>query len=196
MQFGSKAQSAIEVGCANDPFLRHLGIFADDFVFGFVVTHLAHLSFPRLVPRKGWIGDRTCVAPYFVKYNGEASKDKNVVKKIVADFMEYKPEKTFDLLLCNQVIEHVENPAAFMKKMIESATISIISAPYNWPDCGKQCGHVTNNITPAMFAEWSSPYTPVVSEVVIEEETEEKDSFKFVKRIIWVFDRSNDSSKR
>ena len=26
MQFGSKAQSAIEVGCANDPFLRHLGI--------------------------------------------------------------------------------------------------------------------------------------------------------------------------
>jgi len=109
--------------------------------------------------------------------------------------MEYEPEKTFDLLLCNQVIEHVENPAAFMKKMIETATISIISAPYDWPDCGEQCGHVTNNITPEMFAEWSSPYTPVVSEVIQETEDEVGHSV-FKKRFIWVFDRSNDSSKQ
>lgn len=103
--------------------------------------------------------------------------------------MEYKPKKTFDLLLCNQVIEHVEDPAAFMKKMIESATISIISAPYNWPSCGKECGHKTDNITPAMFAEWSSPYNPVISQVIMEGY-----SGPFNKRFLWVFDRSNGSS--
>jgi len=163
VQFGSKAQSAIEVGCAGDPFLRHLS----------------------------WIGDRTCVAPYFEAYDGQADKDSKDVKHVVADFMEYKPKKTFDLLLCNQVIEHVQDPAAFMKKLIESATISIISAPYNWPSCGKNCGHVTDNITPSMFAEWSSPYKPVISEVIMEGK-----GAVYEKRFLWVFDRTNDISRR
>lgn len=147
--------------------------------------------FPFITLPEAWIGDRTCVAPYFEAYDGQADKDSKDVKHVVADFMEYKPKKTFDLLLCNQVIEHVQDPAAFMKKLIESATISIISAPYNWPSCGKNCGHVTDNITPSMFAEWSSPYKPVISEVIMEGK-----GAVYEKRFLWVFDRTNDISRR
>ena len=72
------------------------------------------------------IGQRTCVAPYFIEYgngkkneiNDKLSNSKGITK-IKADFMEYQlpHNKMFDLLLCNQVLKHVPDPAVFMKKL-------------------------------------------------------------------------------
>ncbi len=144
MQYGADAKSIIEVGCASDPFLKHLS----------------------------WIDQRTCVAPYFVEYGKDSGKYLNTdIKKVTADFMEYElpNDENFDLLLCNQVLEHVPNPAAFMKKLIASARTSIISVPYNWGDCGKTCNHKTNHITIDKLKKWSAPYVPVYHKIVEEE---------------------------
>jgi len=155
MQYGRGAKSLLEVGCASDPFSKYLN----------------------------WIEDRTCVAPYFIQYAGggtiashqlAASKDMYGVEFVEADFMTYeatpaatttssavaaKKEK-YDLLLCSQVVEHVPDPGAFFRKLIESAKTSIISVPYNWPPCGKICNHVTDHITLDTILEWSKPHTP------------------------------------
>ncbi len=162
LQYGANAKSIIEVGCASDPFIQYLD----------------------------WIDQRTCVAPYFVEYGDFAKTNKDLGTKITtvtADFMEYQlPNgKQFDLLLCNQVLEHVPDPASFMKKLIESATTSIISVPYNWEGCGEICNHKTDYITMSMLTEWSAPYLPIYRGIV----TEDGDS-KFNKRVIFVFETS------
>lgn len=168
MQFASDANSAIEVGCAADPFLKHLD----------------------------WVDNRVCVAPYFVQYDkpGESfttrGKGKEI-RSVQADFMEYNPPRNevFDLLLCSQVLEHVPNPAAFMKKLITTAKVSIIAVPYDWKPCGESCNHVTNHITYDMLLEWSAPFVPIFSSIVIEKHNEQRGVGR---RIIVVFDNSHD----
>ena len=144
LQYGADAESIIEVGCASDPFLKHLG----------------------------WIDQRTCVAPYFVEYGKDSRKYSTTdIQKVTADFMEYHlpNDEKFDLLLCNQVLEHVPDPASFMKKLIASAKTSIISVPYNWGYCGKTCNHVTNHITIDRLKKWSAPHVPIYHKIVEEE---------------------------
>ena len=169
MKYGITAKTSIEVGCASDPFLRYLD----------------------------WIERRTCVAPYFVEYSSNSSKNDNdklstnAIETVTADFMEYKlPNNTqYDLLLCSQVVEHVPDPASFMKKLILSAKTSIISVPFDWSDCGKKCNHVTHHITKELLLKWSAPYVPIYSVVVVENEGKRYND----KRIIVVF--KNDDVK-
>jgi len=168
LQYASEAKTSIEVGCANDPFIKYLD----------------------------WIDKRTCVAPYFIDYknedNTQAERNMNTkltnsveIEKVVSDFMKYTPpnEEKFDLLLCSQVLEHVPNPAAFMKKMIETAKVSIISVPFNWGNCGETCNHVTHFITQKMLLKWSYPYKPIHTAIVAEKEGKRK----FDERILLVF---------
>ena len=162
LQYGSEAESILEVGCASDPYVQHLN----------------------------WISNRTCVAPYFESYERYAVDGTDMVgnstniEKITADFMEYELPRgeKYDLLLCNQVLEHVPKPAAFMKKLISSAKTSIISVPYNWDNCGKECAHVSHHITHKKLMMWSAPHVPIYQGIV----TENQDS-KFGRRIILVY---------
>ena len=162
IQYGANAKTIIEVGCASDPFIQYLD----------------------------WIEHRTCVAPYFVQYGNSSKTNDDLgtkIERVTADFMEYRlpNENKFDLLLCNQVLEHVPDPASFMKKLIESAKTSIISVPYNWEGCGEVCNHKTDFISMNMLTEWSAPYLPVYRGIV----TEDGDG-KFNKRVIFVFETS------
>ena len=160
-----------EVGCAKESFLKYLK----------------------------WIDKRTCVAPYYVDYeNGkhheEAANlrktsfiDADNVERVKADFMEYdltKKQSKYDLLLCSQVVEHVADPAAFMKKLINAATTSIISVPYDWNNCGKQCNHVSHHIKYETILEWSKPHVPIYSSIVAEENNS--------RRIIVVFSNQDE----
>lgn len=157
LQFGADAHSSIEVGCAGDPFLQYLD----------------------------WIDKRTCVAPYFVEYGGAKDKSTTKIDSVTADFMDYQlpNDEKFDLLICSQVLEHVPNPAAFMKKMISTAKTSIISVPHDWADCGKTCNHVTHHITNDVLMEWSAPHVPIYEGVI----KEEHDTKGTVMRTILVF---------
>ena len=165
LQYGADAHTILEVGCASDPFIKYLD----------------------------WADKRTCVAPYFVDYssNNAVHKD-DKVEKITADFMEYELplNKKYDLLLCNQVLEHVSNPKSFMLKLIDSAETSIISVPFDWGNCGSKevkhgCNHVTDNITYERLLMWTHPHKPIHSTIV----TEKVDS-RFNKRIILVYKSS------
>lgn len=162
LQYGADAESVIEVGCASDPFIKYLD----------------------------WVDKRTCVAPYFVDYaNSKMESNITTVERITADFMEYElpNNKKYDLLLCNQVLEHVPQPELFMKKLISSAKTSIISVPFKWGNCGKGdgCNHITDGITLEKLLQWSAPHKPIHSGVI-----REKVNFKYSRRIILVYEVS------
>ena len=148
------------MGCASNPFIQYLD----------------------------WADKRTCVAPYYVDCSSsvkskQLSKDSHAIDSVVADFMEYEVDDySYDLLVCSQVVEHVPDPSAFMKKLIRAAKTSIISVPFNWPPCGESCNHVTDKITCSMLLKWNKPYKPVYSSIV-----QEKGEGDMTKRIIVVF---------
>ena len=170
LQFGHDAKSLIEVGCAAIPFIKHLD----------------------------WVDKRTCVAPYYVQYEGSDTGNKNTqlsgttnaIESVVADFMEYKvKDYSYDLLICSQVLEHVPDPSAFMKKLIQTANTSIISVPYKWPDCGKSCNHKTDQIDYEMILEWSKPHIPIYSSIV-QEKLEGGRNYASSRRLILVFQQN------
>ena len=70
-----------------------------------------------------------------------------------------------------------------MKKMIETAKVSIISVPYNWENCGGVCNHTTHYITQKILLNWSYPYKPIHTAIV----TEKEGKGKFDERILLVF---------
>jgi hypothetical protein len=45
---------------------------------------------------------------------------------------------------------------------------SIIPVPYKWDPCGKNCKHVTDQITYSMLLKWSAPHKPIYSGIVTE----------------------------
>lgn len=134
LQFGRNAKSLLEVGCAKDPFAQYLS----------------------------WIPDKKCVAPYRVNYDNkalDALPPNQRVDFVEADFMTYSVPHKYDLLICSQVVEHVPDPAGFLKKLIQAAKISIVSVPYKWPKCGN-CNHRSNDISLEKIIEWAAPYKP------------------------------------
>jgi SAM-dependent methyltransferase len=163
MQFGSKAKSIIEVGCGYDPFLKYMT----------------------------WIPEKLCVAPYFADYvKGKENHIGADIEQVTADFMDFKlpNDRAFDLLICSQVIEHVENPKDFMQKLIRSARISIISVPYQWKTCVGKCGHKSHEISYNKTLEWSYPYVPIVSTIVKEKSDRSSTNNR---RIVLVFERDD-----
>ena len=157
LQFGRTAKTVLEVGCALDPFVQYLG----------------------------WIPSKTCVAPYRVIYKNaslSASRPEQHVDFIEADFVEFEVEKKWDLTICSQVVEHVLDPPTFVRKLVESAQTTIISAPYMWPECGSRCNHLSHNITLETITTWAQPYKPQ-HHAVIEEQAKGPKS----RRIIVVF---------
>jgi 2-polyprenyl-3-methyl-5-hydroxy-6-metoxy-1,4-benzoquinol methylase len=159
LKYGATSKRLLEVGCAGDPFSQYLN----------------------------WMQERTCLAPYFVNYNKSERAHMlagGTIKTIMADFMAWEnPEhETYDLVVCNQVLEHVPDPKGFLQKLITtSQQATIVSVPYLWNDCGPKCGHLTHNITLEMVEEWAAPYKPV-HHVVVTENNE-----KHVKRLFVVF---------
>jgi len=55
------------------------------------------------------------------------------VETIVADFAEFEPRESFDLVLCLQVLEHLEDPCGFARKLLATAPTAIVSVPHRWP---------------------------------------------------------------
>jgi|ERR1700722_409069 len=55
------------------------------------------------------------------------------INSLRIDFMEYQPARSFDVVLCLQVLEHLVDPQLFAKKLLTTAPVVIISVPYKWP---------------------------------------------------------------
>jgi len=63
------------------------------------------------------------------------------VMGIQGDFMQFGPENRFDLVLCLQVLEHLDSPALFTQKLLEIGKTVVITVPYKWPKglCPSHC---------------------------------------------------------
>lgn len=78
------------------------------------------------------------------------------------DFMTWEPPQHFDIAVCLQCIEHVENPKAFLQKLLTISDIQVVSVPYLWdptPD------HVSNHISEETIEAWADK-KPIESEIV------------------------------
>lgn len=55
------------------------------------------------------------------------------IRNIKCDFYTWIPDKQYDVVLCLQVLEHLEDPKTFATKLFQIATDTvIISVPYKW----------------------------------------------------------------
>jgi hypothetical protein len=56
------------------------------------------------------------------------------IRTIKCDFYKWIPDKKYDIVTCLQVLEHLDDPGTFAKKLFElSNKLVIISVPYKWP---------------------------------------------------------------
>lgn len=54
------------------------------------------------------------------------------VSLIETDFYKFNPSEKYDLVICNQVMEHVDDPAAFAQKLLSIGKVVIASVPYRY----------------------------------------------------------------
>jgi hypothetical protein len=73
---------------------------------------------------------------------------------IEADFMDYRVTEPFDLVLCLQVLEHLESPAQFARKLLETGRTVIVSVPYKWPK-GLVPSHRQDPVDEHLLREWT-----------------------------------------
>ena len=74
------------------------------------------------------------------------------VHAVESDFLQYRPDQKFDLVLCCQVLEHLENPSAFCDKLKETGSHLIISVPYKW--LGNAPGHINDPVDEEKLRGW------------------------------------------
>ena len=142
----SDAASALEVGCVKPAFVDHLT----------------------------WIPSRACVSPYFAGYktttrrNVSDERDDSTTRYVQDDWMTFDETKLFDVVVSMQVVEHVDDPGAFVKKLLRAGKVVIVSVPYKWPDCGARCSHKSHDISFETMRRWSGRAKPTLSIVIRE----------------------------
>lgn len=56
------------------------------------------------------------------------------IRTIKHDFYKWTPDKKYDIVTCLQVLEHLNDPKTFTKKLLDLGNkVVIISVPYKWP---------------------------------------------------------------
>ncbi len=76
------------------------------------------------------------------------------VQSITANILEYDFEKKYDICMCLQVLEHVQDPQPFAHKLFELSDTVIISVPYKWPK-GTSKGHVQDPVDEEKLEKWT-----------------------------------------
>jgi hypothetical protein len=75
------------------------------------------------------------------------------VKNIKVDFLTWQPDRVYELVLCLQVLEHLDEPAPFARKLLACGRRVIVSVPYCWPP-GHEPSHVQDPVDEAKVAAW------------------------------------------
>lgn len=93
----------------------------------------------------GWIGEK---AQLNLGFTGQLPG----VERISTDFLSWEDERTFDVALCLQVLEHVPDPAAFCDRLQRTARRLVISVPYKWG--GNAPGHIHDPVDESKLQGW------------------------------------------
>ena len=75
------------------------------------------------------------------------------VRPIEGNILDIKLDKTFDFCTCLQVLEHVEKPKEFARRLFEIANHVVISVPYMWTP-GTVKGHVNDPVSLQKLTSW------------------------------------------
>jgi amino acid adenylation domain-containing protein len=89
-------------------------------------------------------------------------------KKI--DFLEYSNNREFDLCLCLQVLEHIDDVKSFAQKLLKVAHHVIVSVAYRWP-AGTDSRHVQDPVDEEKLITWFNRipnYQIIVTEPITE----------------------------
>lgn len=76
------------------------------------------------------------------------------VRVIKGDFLDWQPDRTYDVVTCLQVLEHVADPPAFAAKLFACArNLVVISVPFKWRK-GAEKSHIHDPIDRDKLAQW------------------------------------------
>lgn len=75
------------------------------------------------------------------------------IETVLTDFLAYEPDTTFDLVLCLEVLEHLDAPSAFAQKLLRTGRTAIVSVPYKWPK-GACATHVQDPVDEGLLEQW------------------------------------------
>jgi len=75
------------------------------------------------------------------------------IERVQSDFLDYRPDTLFDLVICLQVVEHLDDPVTFARKLLETGRTLIVSVPHEWP-ADRRKGHVQDPVTEAKLVGW------------------------------------------
>jgi len=106
-----------------------------------------------------WIEDRSTL-DYSNPYSSER------VKGICANFFEFDPPQHYDLALCLQVLEHIQDAATFAQKLFQIADRVMITVPYKWR-AGANKWHVQDPVDFSKLHSWTGR-EPLISAIIQE----------------------------
>jgi SAM-dependent methyltransferase len=86
------------------------------------------------------------------------------VEIVLGDFLDYRPEELFDLVVCLEVLEHLDDPSRFAAKLLATGRTVIVSVPYRWP-AGTWPTHKQDPVDEAKLESWMGR-PPVESRIV------------------------------
>lgn len=94
----------------------------------------------------GWIDRKVQLN---LKFNNELAG----VERIEADFLNWNVTEFFDVTICLQVLEHVEEAEKFCDKLKETSSNLVISVPYKWR-AGNSKSHVHDPVDKDKLRSW------------------------------------------
>jgi SAM-dependent methyltransferase len=88
------------------------------------------------------------------------------VNCLQGDILTYDFKRQFDIVMCEQVLEHIQNiRLAITKLFIISNHHVIISLPYYWA-AGKEPGHIHDPVTKEKIADWFTARNLISSKII------------------------------
>lgn len=75
------------------------------------------------------------------------------VTGIEGDFLTHEFDRTFDVVTCLQVLEHVPKPRRFARKLLSLGKLVVVSVPYRWPTMAAD-DHVNDPVTHVKMKRW------------------------------------------
>lgn len=74
-------------------------------------------------------------------------------ERVRSDFLDYRPESPFDLVICLQVLEHQDVAEPFARKLLHTGRMVIVSVPHEWP-AGRRANHPQDPVSEAKLVGW------------------------------------------
>ena len=123
--------------------------------------------------------------PQRVSFDREFPYSSENVRGIKGDVLTHDFAETFDLLTCLQVVEHVPEPTAFVRRLLEFCKTAIISVPYMWPE-GATEDHINDPVSEDDLIRWAGRKANY--SVIVDEPFSPQSERRKGRRLITIFD--------